>query len=475
MTRIQIPDPSQQSPRLTDPLSETAIEVEGLGKRYLVYDRPQHRLLQMLGRGRRMFGREFWAARGVTFRVRKGEMFGIIGRNGSGKSTVLQLLAGTLAATEGTIRIRGRIGALLELGSGFNPDFTGRENVMLNGAIIGLGRREMEERFDAIEGFADIGEFIDQPVRLYSSGMFVRLAFAVATCLDADVLLIDEALAVGDIFFRQKCYQRLEQLRERGVSIVLVSHAMGDILQYCENAILLDRGDVLYLGPSSEAVERYYLLDQAEHHRLPVEAERPVPPPTPSSGDFSWPASHCFPSIAQKVQVTDGKARCTAAALCNSEGSPAAAFEQGELGYFYYEFETLEDLEIPIGGVQIQNDRGVIVHGKNSLQHGSTAPKRVAKGTRIRFRQVIGLELAIGEYTFDVGLTCIDSGSYELRETLSHTELDSYVSRLCQVPKVGTFSVVWRRTGPRRQLLHHGVANLPGECRIAVVAGPRSE
>ena len=206
---------------------------------------------------------DFWALRHVSFEVAPGERFGVIGRNGSGKSTLLQMIAGTLAPTEGEITVTGRVAALLELGSGFNPDFTGRENVFINGAIHGLSREQVADRFDAIAAFADIGEFIDQPVKLYSSGMFVRLAFAVGTTIDADILLIDEALAVGDVFFRQKCYRRLDELRERGVSIVLVSHGLGDIEQFCDRALLVERGEALFVGPSVEAVKRYYLLESA--------------------------------------------------------------------------------------------------------------------------------------------------------------------------------------------------------------------
>ena len=196
----------------------------------------------------------------MSFDVRRGEVVGIVGRNGSGKSTLLQIMAGILQPAAGEVRLWGRVGALLELGSGFNLDCTGRENVVLNAAILGMSRREIARRVDEIVAFADIGEFIDQPVKMYSSGMFVRLAFAVTTSLDADVLLIDEALAVGDVFFRQKCYQRLAALRERGVAIVLVSHALNEVEQFCQRALLLHGGHVTFEGPAIEAVKRYYLI-----------------------------------------------------------------------------------------------------------------------------------------------------------------------------------------------------------------------
>ncbi|MDR3631859.1 MAG: ABC transporter ATP-binding protein, partial [Desulfocapsaceae bacterium] len=261
--------------------NEYAVEVAGLRKRYEIYDSPRDRLKQFvlprlhqgLNRAGSALGvlprrpapcyfREFWALQDVTFRVRPGETFGIIGRNGSGKSTLLQILAGTLAPTCGDVKTSGRIAALLELGSGFNPEFSGRNNVFLNGQILGLTQKEIEARYEQIAEFADIGEFIDQPVKTYSSGMFVRLAFAVQAHIDASIVIIDEALAVGDVFFRQKCYARLEQLRSSGAAIFLVSHSMTEIEQFCDRAILLENGRQVFIGSSAEATKHYYLLHQ---------------------------------------------------------------------------------------------------------------------------------------------------------------------------------------------------------------------
>jgi lipopolysaccharide transport system ATP-binding protein len=219
-----------------------AIEVSGLAKRYEVYRKPHHRLLQTVLRGRHAFYQEFWALRDVSLSVRRGETLGIIGRNGSGKSTLLQLVAGTLNPTAGSVRARGRVAALLELGSGFNHEFTGRENVYLNGAILDIPRREMDRAFPAIEKFADIGEFIDQPVKTYSSGMMVRLAFAVAVHVTPDVLIVDEALSVGDTAFQSKCLDRIRRMQEDGVAIMLVSHSANTIIEFCDRAAYLDRG-----------------------------------------------------------------------------------------------------------------------------------------------------------------------------------------------------------------------------------------
>lgn len=237
--------------------SEIAIKVESLSKCYHIYDRPRDRLLQMLARGRKQYYREFWALKDVSFEIRKGETVGVIGRNGSGKSTLLQMICGTLNPTSGSIQTNGRIAALLELGSGFNPEFTGRENVYLNAAVLGLSREEINTRFDDIAAFADIGEFMEQPVKTYSSGMMVRLAFAVQAMVDPDILIVDEALAVGDEKFQRKCFARLEVLKSRGTSIIFVSHSTQQIIELCERAMLLERG-VRLMHSSPLSVTRAY-------------------------------------------------------------------------------------------------------------------------------------------------------------------------------------------------------------------------
>ena len=449
------------------------VSVRAVGKVYRLYDHPQDRLKHMLfSHLGKSYGHEFWALRDVSFDVRRGEVVGIIGRNGSGKSTLLQIMAGILQPAAGEVRLWGRVGALLELGSGFNLDCTGRENVVLNAAILGMSRREIARRVDEIVAFADIGEFIDQPVKMYSSGMFVRLAFAVTTSLDADVLLIDEALAVGDVFFRQKCYQRLAALRERGVAIVLVSHALNEVEQFCQRALLLHGGHVTFEGPAIEAVKRYYLI--APEGRLaaagtPRSVESAA---ADTDGDLgAWPAPEAFLDLAGVAQVTNGEARCTALALCDDAGRPRRVFEQGETASFFYEFELLADVEVPTAGVELVSDKGIIVHGKSTIEHGSQVPRNVRRGRRLRVRQDIALELASGEYTFNLGLGALTGHDYDRRARTSHVELDASLARLCLLPLAGTLAVALRPVGAPVQLLHHGVANLPGSCRMSV-AGP---
>lgn len=239
-------------------LHEPVITVRHVSKCYRIYDRPSDRLKQMLLRGRKNYFREFWALNDVSFDIRPGETVGIIGRNGAGKSTLLQMLCGTLTPTGGDIKVNGRIAALLELGSGFNPEFTGRENVYMNAGILGLTRQQVDARFEQIVAFADIGDHLDQPVKTYSSGMYVRLAFAVVVHVDADILIVDEALAVGDMYFQAKCMAHMRELMESGVTVLFVSHDIGAVKALCNRAIYLEGGKVALAGNVDEVVEAYY-------------------------------------------------------------------------------------------------------------------------------------------------------------------------------------------------------------------------
>lgn len=233
------------------------IDIKNLSKVYHIYDKPSNRLIQMLSFNRKKYFREFWALKNASFQIKKGETLGIIGRNGSGKSTLLQLLCGILNPTNGTINIKGRIAALLELGSGFNPDFTGRENIYLNATLLGLSNEEIKSRFNSIVKFADIGNFIDQPVKKYSSGMTIRLAFAINAHVDADILIVDEALAVGDIAFQAKCYSLLSDLKKSGVSFILVSHDVNTLRNISDRVLWLNAGKVHMYGDKRSVLDAY--------------------------------------------------------------------------------------------------------------------------------------------------------------------------------------------------------------------------
>lgn len=239
------------------PSDEIAISVRNLTKSYRLFAHPGDRIKQFFSLGLKRYHRQFPALNDVSFDIKRGETVGIVGRNGSGKSTLLQLVCGIIKPTLGTVRVNGRISALLELGSGFNPEFTGRENVFFQGTLMGFTKAQMEQRFDKIAAFADIGEFLDQPVRMYSSGMFVRLAFAVAISVDPDILIVDEALAVGDARFQLKCFRRIQELCDSGGSILFVTHATDQVTRFCDRAMLMDQGCLVESGEPKAVVNRH--------------------------------------------------------------------------------------------------------------------------------------------------------------------------------------------------------------------------
>lgn len=243
-------------------MDRITIGVRNLSKRFGLYSSPTKRLTEIFCPFGRKNRREVWALKNVSFKVRHGETVGVIGRNGSGKSTLLQVLCGILRPTDGEVVVNGRVSALLELGAGFHPEFSGRDNIYMNGAIMGLSRKEMDFRFREIADFAEIGDFIEQPVRTYSSGMFVRLAFACAVNIAPDILIVDEALAVGDAHFQQKCMQKIMEFRENGGSMLLVSHDMASVKTLCDSAILLDKGVVVESGDPARVVDRYQTINE---------------------------------------------------------------------------------------------------------------------------------------------------------------------------------------------------------------------
>lgn len=328
---------------------DIAIRVEGLSKCYHVYDRPQDRLKQSLWCGRKQFYREFWALRDVSFEVAKGETVGLIGRNGSGKSTLLQMIAGTLTPTAGTVQVSGRIAALLELGSGFNPDFSGRENVFMNAAILGLSQEEIAARFDEIVAFADIGDFIEQPVKTYSSGMMVRLAFAVSVCIEPDILIIDEALAVGDMAFQFKCMQRLEQLSESGVTLLFVSHDIAAVKAFCRRAVYLEKGKVRASGSASDMTE-LYLMDMRAGQKSALQDS---------------PEIALKPSLAEDGGVAFGTAQgsVTHAAFTDTNG-PRTLVASGEKVSLTVGLEYDETVRNPALTVFIYDYRMIEITGK---------------------------------------------------------------------------------------------------------------
>ncbi|WP_425058556.1 Vitamin B12 import ATP-binding protein BtuD [Sporomusa carbonis] len=465
--------------------NDIAIRVENLSKVYKLYNHPTDRLKEALHPFNKKYHHDFYALKDVSFEVKRGETVGVIGKNGSGKSTLLKIITGVLTPSSGTVNVKGRVSALLELGAGFNPEYTGMENIFLQGFIMGYTREEMEQKVEAILTFADIGDFIYQPVKSYSSGMFVRLAFSVATIVDPDVLIIDEALAVGDVFFRQKCFDRLETLKQNNTSVLLVTHATHEVRQFCQRALFLDHGQALFWGNADEAVQRYYFSEHQQSSSKKVnqigsnkeETKRTgKQQKAPKENSFSnqkvqWPiAQEAFFNIVSSPDTIGDGAICTTVGLCNSQGDPCRMFVQGDIGVFFYEFELQRDVEVPIGGILLFNEKNILIHGKNSMQFDTEAPKNLKAGTKIRFRQAIKFDLASGEYTFSIGLASIEEEAFQQRSQMHSALLEQYRTNLCYVRNIGTFSIAISLGVGITEIPFHGICDLPGEVCIEVQA-----
>ncbi len=375
---------------------DIAIRVENLAKCYQIYDKPHDRLKQslyprlqrLIGKPAKRYHREFWALKDISFEVRRGDTVGIIGRNGSGKSTLLQLICGTLSTTSGKIESTGRIAALLELGAGFNPEFTGRENVYMNGAILGLSEDEIDNRFDSIAAFADIGEFIDQQVKIYSSGMYVRLAFAVIAHVDADILIIDEALAVGDAIFTQKCMRYIRDFQQRG-TLLFVSHDMGSVQSLCKTSIWLNHGTTEMIGPSKEVAEAYLQFtlqetygkdaklhaiknnkkSRAEESEIACEDEAVVAP-LHRYGEKLTVQNN----FANAKGWQTGLADLVSIQVARVSGEDGEAYSGGEQVLVTVRAKANQDLPNPIVGFVVRDRLGQDLFGENTLPFTDIAP-----------------------------------------------------------------------------------------------------
>lgn len=342
------------------------ISFQGVSKAYSVYDAPGDRLKELLTFNKLRFHKDFWALRDVSFEVERGQTFCIVGENGSGKSTLLQIVAGILQPTSGTVKVNGRVSALLELGSGFNPEFSGRDNVYMNGAILGLSAKEMDARYQDILDFAEIGDFIHQPVKTYSSGMGVRLAFSVAIHVDPDILLVDEALAVGDIYFRQRCMRKVHELRARGVTILFVSHATGDVKALGDRAMWLDHGEVRDLGDTERVISGYLAAmtskDSAyiEHKKTEIDHGRET--------IVAPEVEEHLPNVDGRHG--DGRAEVLGISVNDPAGNPVRMLDPGTKIVIRISARAKEELHHPNIGFMLRNHLGVDFCGTNTTREG---------------------------------------------------------------------------------------------------------
>ncbi len=385
---------------------QPVLRVEGVSKQYRIYERAADRLKEMATLGRWKTHREFWALRDVSFEVEPGTTFGIVGPNGCGKSTLLQIVAGTLQPTMGSVWHTGRIAALLELGAGFNPEFTGVENVFMNASLMGLSNAETAAMLPAIERFAEIGDFIHQPVKTYSSGMYVRLAFAAAISVMPQILIIDEALAVGDAVFQHRCMRRIREMQESGMTILLVSHDPNAIRALCSKALLLHDGHMDAMGKPSDVLNRYQKLIMARESAYEENQS------TPEAEETAQVEVETLPQLSFTYRHGDGSAEITAVELLNTVNQRVEFVETGEEVVVRVRVHFREPLEAPVCGFLIRNRHGIHLYGTNTdLQQVDLGP--VQRGEVIEVSFAFNCWLAPDNYSLTVGVHSLDGISFD--------------------------------------------------------------
>ena len=401
----KVPDiPARSEPARGASPAPVVIAAHGLGKRFKIYPRPSGRLVEWLSGGRSVRHEPFWALRDVSFEVRRGESLGVIGVNGSGKSTLLKILSGAMHPTDGTFEVSGRVLSLLELGTGLNPELTGRKNVVNSATLLAFPPGYVDRKLGEIEAFADLGPFFDKPVRLYSSGMVVRLAFGMFACLDPDVFIVDEALSVGDVFFQQKCVRRLEAMRDAGTTMLFVSHDMQIVRRLCRRALLLSHGRVAFAGEPDEAVARYYSeMGQTSPARAGAEGPHPDPPPEyreRGPGDEAF-ATNDILAGARSRHGARGL-EVVAATFQDGRGRHAMALKQGETATLRLKLRANRPFPRPSAGIHLFDRLGNLVFAAGTAQLRRPLPAMEAGGERVvTFR--ITFSVQPGEYTFSLG------------------------------------------------------------------------
>ena len=419
-----------------------SIEIENISKTYLVYSKPIDRLLQYFNNKTKRYT-EFQALKSLSMKIKPGTTVGIVGRNGSGKSTLLQMIAGTLTPTEGTIKVNGRVSALLELGAGFNPEYTGRDNVYLNASILGIPNHIVEERFDELLAFSEIGEFIDRPVKTYSSGMFVRLAFSVITITNPEIIIIDEALSVGDEKFQRKCYNYLETLKEKGCTILFVSHSMKTVEQLCDYAYLLDRGELIGEGEPKTIIDQYHLLLYSQEN----ENLKYINSSSKNEIDQSISIEQEVSSNINDNQPEKGGVKIENVKLFNLNGEESYVYKPNDdLTISLLLNSYVDDEEVAIG-LRIKTTQGVEVYGTSTMYHDLIISLQKSKKYRVDFKQKINL--VDGTYHISVAIAKkIGSSDMIYYDKLS----DFILFKVEEVPLKGT-----------------GIANLNSEITIMEV------
>ena len=381
----------------------SALGVENVSKQYRIYDRPADRLKESLTRGRMRRHREFWALRDVSFEIQAGTTVGIIGQNGCGKSTLLQIISGTLTPTHGNVWSHGRIAALLELGAGFNPEFTGVENVFMNASLMGLSRKETLALFPDIERFAEIGQFIHQPVKTYSSGMYVRLAFAIAASVEPDILVIDEALAVGDAVFQHRCLRRINELHDRGCTVLFVSHDTNAVRALCDRAILLNAGRMIADGTPADVLNDYQRIVMERQEAYEVDT---------ANAAGSAPERKPQSTVQYTYRHGDGTATIIETELCDTAERRVEIVQTGTPLAATVSVRFEREVESPVIGFLIRNRLGIHAYGTNTkeqqIQLGT-----IQGGEVVSIRFAFGCWLGIDDYSISFAVHSADGQSYD--------------------------------------------------------------
>ncbi len=393
-------------------MGEYAIDVRNVTKLYKLYDKPSDRFKESLGLSKEKKYREHYALRDLNFTVEKGECVGIIGTNGAGKSTILKIITGVLNPTEGNVFINGRISALLELGAGFNMEYTGKENIYLNGTMIGFSREEIDQKMDSILAFADIGDFIYQPVKTYSSGMFVRLAFAVAINIDPEILIVDEALSVGDVFFQAKCYKKFEDFKKQGKTILFVSHDLGSISKYCDKVVLLDKGRKIAEGIPRDMVDLYKKalvgqLDVKEAGREKnAETTRQSNEKVLEDNAGEW--SKKLLENPNKLEYGDKRIEIVDYVILDDKNNISNSIEKGSVFSIRFRVRMKELIEDPIFAFTIKDLKGTEITGTNTMFEKISF--EATDFMEVDFKQTMNLQG--GEYLLSLGCTGYENGEF---------------------------------------------------------------
>lgn len=406
--------------------AEYAISVKDVTKVYKLYEKPIDRLKESVSPTHKNYHRDFYALNGLSFNVKKGETVGIIGTNGSGKSTILKIITGVLTPSTGQVQVNGKISALLELGAGFNMDYTGIENIYMNGTMMGYTKKEMEAKLDDILDFAEIGDFVYQPVKTYSSGMFVRLAFALAINVDPEILIVDEALSVGDVFFQAKCYRRMEEIRQKGTTILMVTHDMGSIIKYCDKVVLLNKGEFVSEGEPGHMVDLYKKILAGQMDSLKAELDREKAEDPVGMSDFSGgmgldqkEEGHVTGQLMKdqltinfdRTEYGDGRAEIYDLGLFDERGNITNLLLKGEMFTIKECIRFNTEIDAPIFTYTIKDKKGTDLTGTNTMFEGADI-KPVKNGDEYTVEFTQKMTLQGGEYLLSMSCTGFEHGEH---------------------------------------------------------------